>query len=191
MFCKWYVEPSSDFATLTVTGDASTGGDLTVTGTSELTGDVTVTGDLDVTTNLSVTGTSELTGDVTVTGEINTAAWQTFGGSSSVGWSAFSFALVNYKKVGNLVFVAYEIDGTSNSTTTSFTVPYTSANVGGLWFIHAPGECKDNGTINTALSRGTLTGASVTVLIDLASVATNWTASGNKVIKGQFFYEAV
>jgi hypothetical protein len=47
--------------------------------------------------------------------------------STIVGWSSFTAKKIRYRVVGKLVFVTAQLTGTSNSTTTSFTLPFTSS----------------------------------------------------------------
>src|SRR3990167_5861782 len=52
--------------------------------------------------------------------------WADYGGTSTItGWSSFTNQKIFYTKVGKLVFVAFDLNGTSNATTVSFTLPYT------------------------------------------------------------------
>lgn len=117
-------------------------------------------------------------------------AWTDYSASSTVtGWSAFSTKSIRYTQVGKIVYVQYDIDGTSNATTISFTLPIAAANAASITYGASPSWAVDNGTSPTAPARLYLSGSTSTVNIlkDLAGAA--WTNSGNKVVVGQFFYE--
>jgi hypothetical protein len=89
-----------------------------------------------------------------------------------------------------MVFVIVDLRGTSNSTTTTFTLPYLGSSaylqllyIGGLIAV-------DNGVGHHGYCN---ISNSVTVSAGIWSSATNstatWTASGTKNIRGQFFYQ--
>ena len=129
-------------------------------------------------------------GNVTAGGDIYTTAWTDYSASSTiVGWSSFSTKVIRYKKVGKLVYVGFNLYGTSDSPDTSFTLPYTAANTG-VHFGSLLWSAIDNGTTITQACRFFVTAGSSTVncYTDMASGA--WTASGTKYISGQFWYEA-
>jgi hypothetical protein len=122
--------------------------------------------------------------------QINTP-WIDFSEQSTiVGWSAYTTKRIRYKVVGNIVYVNLTLDGTSNSTSTTFTLPYipkiTSQGIATL--------TSDNGA-STITGRFLLTASDITVICSRPSSASSvtptqtWTASGNKIIIGQFFYE--
>jgi len=60
-----------------------------------------------------------------------TTGWTDYSGTSTiVGWAASPTAVIDYKKIGKLVFCKFDITGTSNSTAASFTLPYGITNTG-------------------------------------------------------------
>lgn len=112
--------------------------------------------------------------------------WGDYSTSSTVvGWSSFTNKQIYYKKIGNIVFVVFNIQGTSNSTSTSFTVPYSS-NLGTT--INIPIRIRDNGGAGTTGELSFYEGTKVTLYRDLGESL--WTNSGTKVTIGQFWYEA-
>ena len=134
----------------------------------------------------------ELHKDVKLNGDIYTTAWTDYSGTSTiVGWSSYTTKLIYYKKVGNLVFVSYDIAGPSDETTgtiATFTLPYTSSNTVQTL---ACGLTTDNGTPTTTGGAINLTQNNSTVAIYKDMSTTNlWTDSGTKQIIGQFWYEA-
>jgi hypothetical protein len=114
--------------------------------------------------------------------------WQDYYSSSTVtGWSGTPNPnLIYYKRLGNLCFVAFDIDGTSNSATTSFTLPYSAASGVGIYsFI----RCANNGTWDSEDSYIYMAAGGNTVTAYRNDAGTAWTASGRKVIRGRFWYE--
>jgi hypothetical protein len=124
-------------------------------------------------------------GAITTTSDIYTTPWTDYSSSSTVvGWSSFTTKIIHYKKVGKLVFVNYNIQGTSNATTASFTLPFTPA----TYTVFPVGRAVDNGVyVNTHPFGHTETGKWSFYLSANGSEA--WTASGTKMIRGQFFFE--
>ena len=111
-----------------------------------------------------------------------------FSSSTIVGWSASPTGYIYTKKIGKTVFVDYYITGTSNSGTTTFTVPYTSASAG-FDTLYIVVSAIDNGGTRTAAI--VAIGNSV-VLVNLYKNAApdTFTASGTKTVQGQFWYES-
>jgi len=108
-----------------------------------------------------------------------------FASSTIVGWAAGKTGFIMTKKIGKTVFVNYYFDGTSDSATTTFTVPYTSTAHAG-W---AANQSVDNGgTITSGLT--CVVSSSTTVGLYKVPARTAWTASGVKQCSGQFFYES-
>jgi len=119
------------------------------------------------------------------------AAWTDYSTTSTtVGWSSISTKQIYTKKIGTTVFVAFYITGTSNSTSTTFTVPYASASVvviqTGLSYAvdnsaalgYQPGIYLQNGL------------SAVGCFPAISNTGIGWTASGTKTVCGQFWYEA-
>lgn len=122
-------------------------------------------------------------------GDFYTVAWTDYGVTSTiVGWSSFSIKSIFYKKIGKLVFVTFYIYGVSNSTAVTFTLPYTSKN-DALNYMAAI-QAFDNSVTLTTPGRMRLPNNSniVTCYSNFASAV--WTASNDKAVIGQFWYEA-
>ena len=119
--------------------------------------------------------------------QINTP-WIDFSEQSTiVGWSSFTTKSIRYKVIGNTVCVLFNIQGTSNSATTNFTLPVIIKNV--ILFMN---YAVDNGTASIGL--GYMTASNINTISFQRYSALNtptptWTASGTKQIIGQFFYE--
>ena len=126
-------------------------------------------------------------------GAIADSSWTDYSGTSTiVGWSSFNTygKAVFYKKVGSLVFVYFYLGGASNSTTASFTLPYSAYadTIMHYWHTQSVG-IMDNGTWQS--------NPGLIQLIDSnkAEIYRDWygtafTASGGKVAAGQFWYQA-
>ena len=125
-------------------------------------------------------------------GDIRNVAWTDYTATSTItGWSSTTFSKIHYKKVGNLVFFNYQISGTSNSTGTSFTLPYTSANVtAGYTWSHNLAVSEDNGGVVAGRGQIGNNTATVTLYPTTASAGATWTSSGAKNVAGQGWYEA-
>jgi len=108
-----------------------------------------------------------------------------FATSTKVGWASYTTSFLSYARIGNLVFVHFYISGTSNSTTTTFTVPFANGEAQNLNFMY---RAVDNGGASTT-GTGTLglSGSTVTLYKD-ATGGVAWTASGTKSIYGHFVY---
>jgi len=135
-------------------------------------------------------GNVDIAGDVIVSGDLYTAAWTDYSGTSTViGWSSFTTKVIMYKKVGNLVFVAFKLTGVSNAGTVTFTLPYTAANTtvefNGIHPYAMDNGARINGIATFAMPANT---AQVYSFPDAADGA--WTASGTKDVRGEFWYEA-
>lgn len=117
-------------------------------------------------------------------GDIATIPWTDHSSDSTiVGWSSYTEGVIEYKKIGKLVYVNFRIGGTSDDVATTFTVPFSEGQIGNPIF-----WCRsvdDGGSAVAAY--GQLDGSIVTLLPNATSGA--WTASGTKSVHGQFWYE--
>lgn len=126
------------------------------------------------------------TNNVELYGDIYTTAWTDYSGTSTVtGWSSFTVKQIYYKKVGKMVYVTFALNGTSNSTSVSFTLPFdgaTGAQVRTAFWGNdsgtgVPRMCNNYWGVNNQID----------VYSDLNGGS--WTNSGGKYVYGQFFYE--
>jgi hypothetical protein len=101
--------------------------------------------------------------------------------STVVGWSGFTTKSILYRKVGNLVFVAYNLQGTSDAATASFTLPYTASVSTYSWTMTV-----DNGTNPAAIGYCYMATSTATIYRDGATTA--FTSSGTKKAFGQFWF---
>lgn len=108
--------------------------------------------------------------------------------STIVGWTSFSYKQIYTKKIGKTVFVNFYIGGTSDNATTTFTLPYVNAS--GLSARSFLSATYDAGSLLTTPGRTTMENSSnlVTCYKDCGTGA--FTNSGDKRVRGQFFYES-
>jgi hypothetical protein len=116
-----------------------------------------------------------------------TVPWTDYSAISTIiGWTTYTYKQIYYLKIGNLVIVEYYILGTSNSTATSFTLPYALKD---LVALQLPVRIVDNGAAHVWGLQEIYAGASLVSFYSTVGGA-SWTASGGKYIAGQFFYES-
>jgi hypothetical protein len=152
-------------------------------------GDVILANDLRIGQGLYVgsTATDPPNDTIVVDGDIYTDEWQSFTGSSTIsGWSSLATSRLLYKKLGNLVYVQYQLEGISNSTGTSFTVPYTQQSNIPLRVI----QRGMNAGSQLDYCYASFPSSSTLVTFYPTKSASSWTASGEKRIEGEFWYEA-
>ena len=101
--------------------------------------------------------------------------------STIVGWSSFTTKILRYRVIGNQVFVQFQLNGASNSTSLTFTVPNNvrQSMLSACWSVNNGAYAQGISVIN--INANTCTG--------LQNGSGIWTASGSKQFAGQFFYE--
>ena len=157
-------------------------------GTMTVLKDVSVGDSLGVADDLVVGDSVSVGGSVVVTGDIYTTDWTDYAGSSTiVGWDGPT-ALIYYKVVGDLVHVIFSVTGTSDATTTSFTLPHN--HLTGLPSAQGPMYFADNSTVSATFGYFSMAAGGATVNFYKApnAAANTWTNSNTKTISGQFFY---
>ncbi len=108
--------------------------------------------------------------------------WTDFSGTSIItGWVAPSITFLRYTRTGKVLTIRGRITGTSNSTSTSFTIPFTLANLG-----TGQGDFSllyTNNSISSATA-GVLVGADNSNVISFFRDGsfTNWNNTGTKTI---------
>jgi hypothetical protein len=106
--------------------------------------------------------------------------------STVTGWASFTDKLIYYKKIGKLMFVWFNITGTSNSAVTTFTLPFLSSNT--IATVFGIGAV-DNGVSLAYMGKAVLDLNSLTLSCYVDNIGTGWTASGSKQVYGQFWYQ--
>ena len=165
----------------TFTGGATTGvsgGIVNMSGTVNLNA---LTASLPVFTDGSKNLVSKSIAD-TLTA-LGVGAWTDYKASSTItGWSATSGHIYYLRVATKLAFVYFSLAGTSNSTSTSFTLPFALS--GGPSPTIPLAYCLDNSS-NTADCSCMI---SVSTLMAVKPGGGSWTSSGTKRIAGLFFY---
>lgn len=116
-------------------------------------------------------------------------AWISYGGTSTfTGWSSRTTSNVYYKLSGRSLALNFYVDGTSNTTGASFTIPYTP--VSGPNVVFALGRTFDNGAYLAATGAGQISSGSTTVTLFAANnPTTTWTAANHKIAAGSVVFE--
>lgn len=127
---------------------------------------------------------SKLNNVITEINILDPTDWVDYSATSTiVGWSSFTTKIIRYRVIGKQVFVNFAFNGTSNSTNTTFTLPFNNANmtilVNGMYALN-------NGVQVRGMSVSALNSNIITLFQNESST---WTATGTKYIYGQFFYE--
>jgi hypothetical protein len=122
--------------------------------------------------------------------QINTP-WIDYSNQSTiVGWSAFTTRKIRYKVLGKLIVLSFSIVGTSNSATTSFTMPFNIGTLDGADILPTI-RVTNNGA--TLLGNAASTAGSNNLVFSFMSAygtyTATWTASGTKAIYGQYIFE--
>ncbi len=121
--------------------------------------------------------------------EIPAGLWKAWTPASQTGWTALPTGNYRYTAIGKLVILRINMTaGTSNATTASIALPFTSANVGGS-MTGANGYAIDNGTALTTMSRWAIAPNSTTIDFYKDAAVGAWTASGTKRINCVAIYE--
>ena len=119
------------------------------------------------------------------------SSWIDYSGTSSItGWSSFTTKVLKYKKQGNILFVQVNLIGTSNSTSTSFTLPFSlsasSADIVAIAYVENSGR----GTSGVgSISGSTATVSYLTSGTPTPTLSVTWTNSGTKRVTGTFFIQ--
>lgn len=138
--------------------------------------------------SLTTTGTS---GASTLTnGVLNVPNYATSGGtwvdysatSTIVGWSSFTIKKIYYIIVGKQLFVRWYLGGTSNSTSTTFTLPNNNINMEQVMAAY----CVNNGA---TISGNSYIIENSNICTGLIGGSTAWTASGTKSFSGNVFIQ--
>jgi hypothetical protein len=107
--------------------------------------------------------------------------------STIVGWSVYTSQYIYYKVESKKVFVLFTISGTSNSGTTSFTLPYASVFPGSITIVSFGVNAGVANLFDAILPAE----SNVVTCLRWSAITTraSWTTSGVKTIQGQFIYE--
>ena len=116
-------------------------------------------------------------------------AWTAYN-PNPAGFSGTPSGLAAYCQAANIVWVRFQIQGTSNATTFKISLPFTAAAWGGTFGdFYSFCQARDN-TVNLAdpgMVEIVASATQATIYKDGSFAA--WTASGTKQAYGQFFYQ--
>ena len=119
-------------------------------------------------------------------GDLFTTGWTNYSGSSSItGWSSRTTTKIYYKRVGKTMFVYFEIDGTSDSISTSFTLPHAAQSnitTRGMCLAKNAGSWGNGSVIHHAAGSSTCT-------LYWYIPTGPWTDSGTKTVYGHYHYQ--
>lgn len=104
--------------------------------------------------------------------------------STLVGWTGLESSTFNYVKIGSVVFVEGEFSGTSDSATTTITLPFAASIRQNVQLSYT----KNNGTVEVPGHGIVAISSNVLTLYRYTEVA--WTASGTKTIGFSIWYKA-
>jgi hypothetical protein len=111
-------------------------------------------------------------------------SWVDYSATSTiVGWSSFTTKVILYKIVDDMMFVIYNISGTSNATTVSFTY---SPNNSTQTIVIVSNYGVNNGSAQTTAGRIVVTSGTNSVSINTNGANGAWIASGTKTVSGSF-----
>jgi hypothetical protein len=141
----------------------------------------------------SITGLSSMTASSSVITTLNVGSLTmsvtptvNYGSTSTiVGITSITKSQIEYSIFGNIVFCTFDIRGTGNGTTFTFTLPYRCAtNVSILGYVGV----RDNGVDSDNLGSIIMEiGSNIVQLYRSNSVST-WTPSNARVVQGSFMY---
>jgi len=114
--------------------------------------------------------------------ESGTAIVDYYSTSTVTGWSSFTSEILICTRIGKLVFVRFNLSGTSNDTVATFTMPHAASGAA-----HNIIRSRDNtGSYVAGFIVAANSSTTITAYPDLALSA--WTASGTKTIQGELIY---
>jgi hypothetical protein len=120
-----------------------------------------------------------------------TEAWQDYSATSTItGWDAFTTKFLRYKKVGKLVYVQFDFEGTNGGATTaaSFTLPTASDANHKLYFEFG---LEQAGAWAGSPGCGALLDSSSTVNLYTTHALGAWSSNtGGKSARGYFIYQS-
>lgn len=137
----------------------------------------------------TVAGVKTFSNDVVLSADIYTTGWTDYSGTTSLtGFSATSTLKVFYKKLGKLVFLFWDITGTSNSALFSFTLPVTRSTDAGFNITGPIGAVNNTAALAGGIYQIASAGTSITFFT--SGTGGSWVASGVKASYGQCTYQS-
>ena len=107
--------------------------------------------------------------------------------STIVGWSSFTARFIFYKIIDGYCFIDFSLEGTSNSTTTTFTMPFN--NTSGFTEFRPSAYNVNNGSVSSNAGRIGISNNTNLVVLSANLTGTNYNASGIKASYGQISFK--
>jgi hypothetical protein len=107
--------------------------------------------------------------------------------STIVGWSSFTSRFIFYKIIDGYCFIDFQLEGNSNSTTTTFTLPFSSQS--GFTEFRPSGYNVNNGSVRENAGRIGIPNNTNLVVLWSSLNGTNYNASGIKASYGQISFK--
>ncbi|HEX4346389.1 MAG TPA: hypothetical protein VHZ73_02390 [Vicinamibacterales bacterium] len=121
-------------------------------------------------------------------GHVQGAAIDYTASSTIVGWSSFTSGrkFIKYTVTGRQILVQWQLEGTSNATAVSMTLPFTADGAGSFPSYYNPnGFTYDNGAATSTTGAAVIAPAASTINVFVNNAEAGWTGSGTKVCAGQ------
>lgn len=116
--------------------------------------------------------------------DMYSVAWTNYSSTSTVtGWSSTTTKSIYYKQLGKMVYVIFNISGTSNTTSASLTLPVACNASTGAWVII---PMRNNGVYGFGSAK--LSSSSNTLNFYSGAGTEAWVGSGTKQVFGEIFY---
>lgn len=127
----------------------------------------------------------------TASGELG-GAWTQYT-ATNTGLASTSVNVTRYYRIGKTIILWFDIAGTSNSTSWSFTLPVNAKAVTSAFVGTVPWTVSDNGVSQTTPGRVYIdvNNTPSVATVEKTQTGTGWTASGTKAIRGILIYESV
>lgn len=117
-------------------------------------------------------------------GKLTKNSWVDYSATSTiVGWSSFTTKLIYYYIVGDIATVMVHLDGTSNSATTSITLPFTQTSIA---MISINTRFTNNGIASATAGRVTCALGSNVAVFTIDGLGTAFTSANQKLILATF-----
>lgn len=177
------IKPDNGGSVLSIDGLAIVQGDtLYASGTNAITRLTKSTGTTNFLKN-SGTSNNPAWAQPATTDLSDVITWTDYSATSTiVGWSSFTTKQIWYEIIGKQFVLVFDLRGTSNSTTVTFTIP--STNISQISTSGILGGCENNGSFATTPGTVFSTTSSSTVTCAKDQTGAAFTNSGAKIVQG-------
>ena len=113
--------------------------------------------------------------------------WTDYSATSTVvGWASFTKKVIQYRVIGSVVFVYFNLVGTSNATTITFTLPYAASTAADV--VSFCRSSDRGGASITGLTYIVAEASLVTCFHNVTGGGASYTNSGTKYVEGYIVY---